>query len=387
MSTGRVGVRDAAAALVAFLFAALGASIGTQGIVGPAVLVPGVLLSLVASGALLVAARWPRAATAVAICCETAACALGYLPTPLLLAPLIGCLYWLTVVGSVRAVAWWTGVAVAAVILGGLTDTPTGGSLVLRTVGVALWLLPAVFAGRTTQAHRSYLEVVRARAEDAERTRDDEVRHRVGEERLRIARELHDVVAHHLAVAHAQAGTAGHLLDERPAQARELVAGLSTSTSAALRELKATVAVLRSADDETSADPVPAPGLDRLDDLVEPCRAAGIEVTVLRHGSLAGLPALVDLTAFRFVQEALTNVTKHAVEPSVTVTLTRTDDTFSVEVVNTGVRPGPTGSGYGLIGMRERALALGGSVVAGPVGSDRYAVTLAVPLAPWEGPR
>ena len=101
MST-RPGVRDAVAALVAFLFAALGASIGTQGIVGPDVLVPGVLLSLVASGALFPAPRWPRAATAVAICCETAACALGYLPTPLLLAPLIVCLYWLTVVGSFR---------------------------------------------------------------------------------------------------------------------------------------------------------------------------------------------------------------------------------------------------------------------------------------------
>ncbi|WP_222193046.1 sensor histidine kinase [Modestobacter italicus] len=387
MSTGRLGVRNAAAALVAFLFAALGTSIDTEGIAGPAVLVPGVLLSLVASGALFAAARWPRAATAVAICCETAACALGYLPTPLLLAPLIGCLYWLAVVGSVRAIAWWTGSAVAAVILGSFTDTPTGGSLVLRTVGVALWLLPAVFAGRTAQAHRSYLDVVRARAEDAERSRDDEVRHRVGEERLRIARELHDVVAHHLTVAHAQAGTAEHLLDKRPEQARELLAGLSTSTSAALQELKATVAVLRTSDDDPPVDTVPAPGLDQLDELVEPCRAAGIEVTVLREGALECLPRLVDVTAYRVVQEALTNVTKHAVEPSVTITVRRTEDTFSVQVLNTGVRPGPVGSGYGLIGMRERALALGGTVVAGPAGEDRYAVTLAVPLTHWEEPR
>ena len=379
MSTGR----NALAALVAFLFAALGASIGTQGIVGPDVLVPGVLLSLVASAALFTAARWPRAATAVAICCETAACALGYLPTPLLLAPLIGCLYWLTVVGSVREVAWWTGAAVAAVILGGLTDTPTGGSLVLRTVGVALWLLPAVFAGRTTQAHRSYLQVVRARAEDAERTRDDEVRHRVGEERLRIARELHDVVAHHLAVVNAQAGTAQHLLDKRPEQARELLGALSTSTSSALRELAATVSVLRTADDDAAT--VPAPGLAQLGELVEPCRAAGIHVTVV--GEAPCLPRLVDVTAYRIVQEALTNVTKHAVDPAVTITLDRTADTFCVEVVNTGVRSGPAGAGYGLVGMRERALALGGTVVAGPVGPDRYAVTFAVPLAPWEAPR
>jgi len=386
MTTDRLGVRHGAAALVAFVFAVLGASIGTQGILGPSEHLPGVLLSLVASVALFTAARWPRVATAVAIGCETAACSIGYLPTPLLLAPLMGCLYWLTAVGSVRAVAWWTGSAVAAVIVGSLTDTPTGGSLVLRTVGVALWLLPAVFAGRTTRARRSYLEVVRARAEDAERSRDDEVRHRVGEERLRIARELHDVVAHHLAVANAQAGTAEHLLDRRPDQARELLGALSTSTSSALRELAATVAVLRASDDDTPGETVPAPGLAQLGELVDPCRAAGIDVTVVGDPAPC-LPWLVDLTAFRVVQEALTNVTKHAVEPAVTIALDRTGDTFCVEVVNTGARPGPVGAGYGLVGMRERALALGGTVVAGPVGPDRYAVTLAVPLTPWEGAR
>ncbi|MCZ2849936.1 sensor histidine kinase, partial [Modestobacter sp. VKM Ac-2978] len=140
-------------------------------------------------------------------------------------------------------------------------------------------------------------------------------------------------------------------------------------------------------DDDPPADTVPAPGLDQLDELVEPCRAAGIEVTVHREGSLECLPRLVDVTAYRVVQEALTNVTKHAVEPSVTITVSRTENTFSVLVVNTGVRPGPAGAGYGLIGMRERALALDGTVEAGPIGSDRYAVTLAVPLTPWEGPR
>ncbi|MCZ2847095.1 sensor histidine kinase, partial [Modestobacter sp. VKM Ac-2978] len=180
---------------------------------------------------------------------------------------------------------------------------------------------------------------------------------------------------------------AEHLLDKRPEQARELLAGLSVSTSAALQELKATVAVLRTADDDPPADTVPAPGLDQLDELVEPCRAAGIDVTVHREGPLACLPRLVDITAYRVVQEALTNVTKHAVQPSVTITARRTEDTVCVQVVNTGVRPGPVGSGYGLIGMRERALALDGTVEAGPVGSGRYAVTFAVPLTPWEGPR
>ncbi|WP_433728534.1 sensor histidine kinase [Actinoplanes sp. CA-051413] len=375
------------AALVAFIFAVLGASLSTEGIFRPDELLPGAILSLVASVALFAAARRPRAATAVAICCEAAACAAGYLPTPLLLAPLIGCLYRLTVPLGPRPAAWWTGIAVSAVILGGVTTdaTPTGGSVLLRTVGVALWLIPAVFAGRMTHA---YLQMVEARAEEAERRRDDDVRRRVSEERLRIARDLHDVVAHHLAVANAQAGTAAHLLTKRPEQARELLAGLSGSTSAALRELKATVGLLRDPGDDSAAGTIPAPGFDQLPELVEACRAAGIDVRVISEGTPRRLPPLVELTAFRIVQEALTNVTKHAVSPVVTISLTYDEDTFRARVVNTSAGPGPGGTGgYGLIGMRQRALAVGGSVRAGPDGLDRYAVALTIPLAPWQEER
>jgi signal transduction histidine kinase len=147
---------------------------------------------------------------------------------------------------------------------------------------------------------------------------------------------------------------------ERPDQARELLAGLGSSTSAALRELKATVGLLRDTDDDTQAGTMPAPGLDQL-------------------------PELVELTAFRIVQEALTNVTKHAVRPVVTITLTYAEDTFSARVVNTGARPGPAGSGgYGLIGMRERAHAVGGLVSAGPADPDQYTVSLTIPLTTWQ---
>ncbi|ONI73873.1 hypothetical protein BWI15_10665 [Kribbella sp. ALI-6-A] len=378
------------AALVAFLFAVLGASLSTEGIFRPAELLPGAMLSLVASGALFVSARSPRAATVVAICCEAAACAAGYLPTPLLLAPLIGCLYRLTVLGGPRAAGWWTAIAVSAVIAGGAASdaNPTGGSLLLRTVGVALWLLPAVFAGRMSHTQRAYLQLVQARAEDAERSRDDEVRRRLSEQRLRIAQDLHDVVAHHLAVANAQAGTAAHLLTKRPEQVGELLTGLSGSTSAALRELKATVGLLRDPGDDSSPGTTPAPGLDQLPELVEACRAAGIDVHVASDGTTRQLPPLVELTAFRIVQEALTNVTKHAVHPVVTISLAYDEDTFSVHVVNTSAHPAPVGEeGFGLIGMRERAAAVGGSVRAGPAGPDRYAVRLTIPLAPWQEDR
>lgn len=374
-------------ALVAFVFAALGASISTEGIFRPAALLPGAMLSLVASAALFASARYPRAATVVAICCGAAACAMGYLPTPLLLAPLIGCLYRLTVATGPRPAAWWTGIAVTAVAIGGASSDahPSGGALLLETLGVALWLLPPVFAGRMTHAERAYLQMVQARAEDAERNREEEVRRRLGDERVRIARDLHDVVAHHLAVANAQAGTAAHLLEKRPDQARELLAGLSTSTSAALRELKATVGLLRNPEDDSPAATAPAPGLDQLTDLVEACRAAGITVSVTSEGTPRPLPPLVGLTVFRIVQEALTNVTKHAVRPIVAISLVYDDDSFSAQVVNTSAEAAPAGaSGFGLLGMRERAMAVGGSVSAGPSGPDQYAVSLTIPLGPWQ---
>lgn len=388
---GSVRGMNVLTALVAFVFAALGASVSTEGIFRPDALLPGALLSLVASAALLVSERCPRAATVVAIVSGVAACALGYLPTPLLLAPLIGCLYRLTVHRGGTAASWWTGVAVVAVSLAAVAADvqPTAGEVLLRTVGVALWLLPAVFAGRLAHAQRAYLQVVQARAEDAERSRDQEVGRRLDEERLRIARDLHDVVAHHLAVANAQAGTAAHLLGKkRPEQVSELLAGLSESTSAALRELKATVGLLRRPGDDSSEAAPPAPGLDQLPDLIEACRVAGMDVRVVEVGTQRPLPALVELTAFRVIQEALTNATKHGDRPAVTVTLTYDDDTFSAHVVNPSAgsaraEPG----GYGLVGMRERALAVGGSVAAGPDDGDQYAVALSIPLTRWqEGP-
>ncbi|GAA1146871.1 sensor histidine kinase [Nesterenkonia lutea] len=375
-------------ALVAFIFAALGASLSTEGIFRPGDVLPGALLSLVASGALFASTRYPRAATVVAIGCEAAVCAAGYLPTPLLLAPLIGCLYRLTVLSGPRTATWWTGIAVSAVILGGTTnDTdPTGGSFLLETVGVALWLLPAVFAGRLAHAERTYLQMVQARAEDVERSRDEDVRRRLSEERLRIARDLHDVVAHHLAVANAQAGAAAHLLPKRPEQVPDLLASLGSSTAAALRELKATVGLLRTPDDDdSSADTAPAPSLDQLPDLVETCRATGMDVRIVSDGTPRRLPPIVELTVFRVVQEALTNVTKHAVRPVVTVSLTYDEEAFSARVVNTSDHPVPAGTvGYGLIGMRERVRAVHGTVEAGATGHNQYEVTLTIPLSPWQ---
>ncbi len=160
----------------------------------------------------------------------------------------------------------------------------------------------------------------------------------MAEERVRIARELHDVVAHHLALANAQAGTAAHLVRRNPAQAEQLITELAGTTSSALRELKATVGLLRSPDDPDS--PLePAPGLARLPELIATHEAAGLAVTVTTTGDAVPLAAGVDLTAYRIVQEALTNVTKHAATTAAQVTLAYAGNLLTITVSDEGGGP------------------------------------------------
>ncbi|MDV8022591.1 sensor histidine kinase [Rhodococcus sp. IEGM 1330] len=379
---------DGAIAAVTFLCAVLGMAIEIPGLPQPPATALSTGLSAIASVTLVGGRRYPRSAAGVGIICASVTGALGYIPTPLLLAPLIGLLYWVSLTQHAFAAAAFTTSAIAAVIGGGIVDDALESPTLLRTVGVAVWLLPSVFAGRMTRARQLYLQLVEARADDAERTRDDEVHRRVTEERVRIARELHDVVAHHLAVANAQAGTAAHLWDRNPVRAHELLDGLSTSTSAALRELKVAVTLLRNPSDDPSDDTGlhPAPGLAQLPALLDSCRSVGIEVTAATSGYPRDLPPLVDVTVFRIVQEALTNVTKHAITPKVRIDLHYGHNDFRCEIVNTGSPSGRSANqGYGHIGMRERAHAVGGEITVGPSGRGQYTVTLAVPLDSWDG--
>jgi signal transduction histidine kinase len=254
------------------------------------------------------------------------------------------------------------------------------------------WLVAALVLGEVSRGRRGYLEQVERRAFEAERTREEEALRRAGEERLRIARELHDVLSHHISVINVQAGVAVHLLDkgtrtgaperdDQMAQTREALVTISESSREAMRELRGILGVLRHVD---KTDPrAPAPGLDALDDLVATVGATGLDVSVEAEGERRPLPVGTDLAAYRIIQESLTNVARHAQGQRATVSLRYRPQELEVEVADDG--PGvPDGAtlvaGNGLTGMRERAAAVGGSLEAGPRPGGGFRVRARLPV-------
>ena len=210
---------------------------------------------------------------------------------------------------------------------------------------------------------RMHLREVEQRAEEAERTRDEVARRRAMEERLRIARELHDSLTHSISVIQVQAGVAEHLARKRGDTVPPALQAIQEAGADAARELRATLSVLRSTEDADGS------GLGQLENLVARARAAGLPVTVTVTGSERPLPADVDQAAYRIVQEALNNVTRHAGQASTAVRLQYTPGGLTVQVDDegTGDSDGRTaGPGLGLLGMRERVSALGGRLQAGP---------------------
>jgi signal transduction histidine kinase len=248
-------------------------------------------------------------------------------------------------------------------------------------VRIVAMVAVAAALGDATRNRRAYIAEVEERAAEAERTRDEVARRRVDEERLRIARELHDVTAHSLSIIAVQSGAAAHVIDSNPAEARRSLEAIRQTSKSALDELRAMLGVLRSAD-EADAPLAPVPGLARLAELAAPLREANIEVEMVVDEDLGDVPALVDASAYRIVQEALTNVVRHAGPCTVRVSVRRTNGDLAVEVADTGRATSATAavSGHGLEGMRERAVALGGTFEAGPRpgGGFRVAATLPV---------
>ncbi|MFC9430226.1 sensor histidine kinase [Streptomyces sp. NPDC056987] len=342
-----------------------------------------ILIAVVSCVAVVKGRSHPRTGVIVTAAGAVLMAAGGYLLSPLLLAPVMAALYWLATLTDSRTTRVYGCLTMAAVVATGLIADPSGHSLLLRTVGPVLWLmLPLTFGGKS-RLRRAYTESVHARAAHAERTREEEARLRVAEERLRIARELHDVVAHHMAVANAQAGTAAHLARSHPEQAQRILADLTSTTSSALLELRATVGVLRQADDPDADSLEPAPGLYRLPELISACESAGLALTVTTEGEPRPLTPGVDLTAYRIIQEALTNVTKHAAGRAARVQLAYRDSRLLITVTNDGpVAAAATvpGGGFGLMGMRERAHSVGGDLRAGPRAAGGYEVTTALPI-------
>ena len=224
-----------------------------------------------------------------------------------------------------------------------------------------------------------HLREVEQRAEQAERTRDEAARREAMEERLRIARELHDSLTHSISVIQVQAGVAVHLARKRGDDIPPALMAIQEAGADAVRELRATLSVLRSEEDGDGS------GLSQLDSLVARARAAGLPITVTVTGTERELPPDVDQAAYRIVQEALTNVSRHADAASTSVHLHYTPETLSVQVDNDGTGTvtstvtRPSGPGLGLVGMRERVSALGGQLQAGPQDGGGYQVRAVLP--------
>ncbi|WP_217171229.1 sensor histidine kinase [Streptomyces sp. AC512_CC834] len=348
---------------------------------GPPPLWPGITLSALACAALPRRRSAPFRVLAVTALCVVAVSALGHLITAMTMAPLMVAQYSASLRAERRA-AWYGALVVTVALVGsGLFHTELRHQWLIGLVNPAAWVPLSAALGSYVRVRREYAA---ARTEHMAREREEEARHRVVQERMRIARELHDVVAHHLTLANAQAGTATHLARSAPDQAYEILSRLSETTAAALRELKSTVGLLRQ-DTDSEDGLAPAPGLDRLPDLVAACAAADLAVTVTVEGDPQPLTPGLDLTAYRIVQEALTNVTKHAGSRTARVRLAHTPHFLTLTVTNdTGTArptlpPGPD-HGFGLLGMRERALAAGGSLHAGPRPEGGFEVSCTLPL-------
>lgn len=374
--------QDGAIATAAFALCLLGGVLQVDDTLAPPSTAAYVVAAL-SSVLTLARRRAPVVTMAATTVCGMLVAPLGLLLTPLTVAPAVISAYSLAARADRRtALAVLLPSAALLVVLSPFVEEDFSWEDTSRLVTVVASPLVAAVLGRLARHRRAHLAFVEERALRAEEARDSEARRKVSEERVRIARELHDLVAHQITLANAQANVAAHLLDTDPEQARASLDELVRTTHQALDELRATVGLLRQRDD-ASAPEGPAPGLARLPQLLESFRRVGLEVSVHEAGMAGPLSPVVDLTAYRIIQEALTNVTKHAAADSAEVLLTWGRDRVTITVADDGLgsrtsRERPPG--YGLIGMRERASAVGGDLTAGACPEGGFRVTAHLPL-------
>jgi signal transduction histidine kinase len=280
------------------------------------------------------------------------------------------------------------GLAVAELGLAALQLTPfefaeIEGLAPVGSMGIlaAAWLL-----GHFAHNYRAYAAGLEERTAELERAREELARRAVTEERLRLARELHDVVAHAMSVIAVQSGVGAHVADSRPGEVGKALAAIEVTSRAALTELRRLLGVLRQ-DGDPQASLAPVPGLANLEGLLAEVAEAGLAVRLQVEGAPAPLPAGVDLSAYRIVQEALTNVVKHAGPAHAQVTIRYRDHEVAVEVIDDGrgvaavAADGGKGTGHGLIGMAERVAAFGGDLEVGPRPGGGFRVAARLPLA------
>ncbi|MFE2761224.1 sensor histidine kinase [Streptomyces halstedii] len=341
--------------------------------------VPGRLLLLAAVAVLLVRHRHPVAAVSATCAVTLVYLALGYPYGPVFLAVAVGCLS--AIVSGHRKAAWWSlgalwagHVLVAHWLYRWLPPDGDGPAPWAQEAFITAWVAAIVAVAELLRVRREQWAAAREERAAAERRRADE-------ERLRMARELHDVLAHSVSVINVQAGVGLALLDSDPEQARTALTTIKSASKEALGEVRQVLESLRTPGDAPRA---PAPGLDRLPELVEQAAGAGLTVTVTTDGDRTPLPPGTDLAAFRIVQEALTNVVRHSGSRTAQVRLAYRDGGLALRIEDEGPATGDDagGSGSGLIGVRERAAALGGTTSAGPRPGGGFLVRAELPLSP-----
>jgi signal transduction histidine kinase len=341
----------------------------------------GYALLVAGPAALAVVRRLPLVALGVCLAATATYLSIDYARGPFFVAALVALFI---AVRRASRPAVWTMVAAAYAAYVLITSTADRAWLADPSLGtyflVAAWTAVAVAlaeGSRIRAAH--FAEMMRAR-EEAKRARTEQARRQASEERLKIARELHDVLGHHLSLINVRAGVALHLLDSRPEQTREALGAIKQASAEALREVRGVLAALNPSDE--SAPRSPAPGLDDLDPLIEEARAAGLAVDVRLDGEARPLTAEVDRAAYRIVQEALTNVRRHAgPDAAVSVTIGYGTDGLTLRVEDTGTPQSTVDEeGNGIPGMRERAAALGGTLTAGPLPTGGFGVEACLPM-------
>lgn len=334
-----------------------------------------IVLLLIGPAALLARRRFPVPTLMVTSAALISYLLIGYPYGPIVVSFVIALLS-AVVLGRRRATWVVTGVTYVAMVAVSLLRGGTMNDWAAS--GLAAWLLVLLTIGELVRGRRERLaRERRSRAEATER--------RAAEERLRIARDLHDVLAHHVSLINVQAGTALHLLDEQPGLAREALTAIKASSKEVLVELRTMLGVLRRVDEDLPRSPTV--GLAGLDELAERLRGTGLPVTVRRLGAARPLPTAVDTAAFRIVQEALTNVHRHAGQATATVLVDYSGPGVAVQVDDDGRGPGTAGQpnggvggGNGIPGMRERAAALGGRLWTGPRPGGGFRVRAELPL-------
>jgi signal transduction histidine kinase len=278
---------------------------------------------------------------------------------------------------SIRAAEWVALPILVAVIV---NNGPHFGRVVPELAVFAIaWVL-----GDNIRTRRAYLAELEARAARLEREREERDERAVAEERSRIARELHDVIAHNVSVMVVQASAGEEVFDTDPRRARESLAAVASTGRAALTELRRLLGVIRSEEEGQNAPAyTPQPGLEYLDELVRQVRETGLAVELTVLGEPRALPEGVDLCAYRIVQEALTNTLKHADASRAQVSLRYVADALELTVLDDGHGAAPVngeGSGHGLIGMRERVALFGGELSARPRAGEGFEVRARIPL-------